>query len=165
MMILGIDPGIANLGWGVVSTGSGRLHCEAYGHMKTKADAPVESRIQELAGLCNDLFTTYPIDQMSIEDIYYFQNKSSAITVAKVIGALYYVASLQQVAVTTYSPLQIKTTITGFGRAEKLQIQEMVRVLLGLPSIPRPDHAADALAIAICHYTQREGKERLGIYD
>ncbi len=165
MTILGIDPGLANLGWGVITAKSEHLHMGGYGTIKTDVTHTLEERIQFLASSCRALFQRFPIDELCIEDIYYYKNKSSVISVAKVIGSIYYVAAVQGVPATTYSPLQIKTTITGFGRAEKIQVQEMVKVLLGLSEIPRPDHAADALAIAICHYTQIEGKQRLGIYD
>jgi crossover junction endodeoxyribonuclease RuvC len=90
------------------------------------------------------------------------KNKASALSIAKVIGAVYLAAGLQDIAVTTYTPLQIKTTITGIGRAEKPQVQQMIKVLLGLEAVPSPDHAADALAAAVCHFTHQLGKQRLG---
>ncbi len=163
MTVLGIDPGLANIGWGVIDSKDQKFHLIDYGHLTTKAHTPVEDRIQRIGKECSNLLDTHKIDALGIEDIFYFQNKSSAISVAKVIGAIYYVASLHEVPVFSYSPLQIKTSITGFGRADKKQVQEMVKILLGLPKIPKPDHAADALATAICHCTQSLAKERIGI--
>lgn len=163
MTILGIDPGLANLGWGVVSERQGRLQMLKYGHITTEAHTPIDTRIHDLALRCDEILSSYDIDEVCIEDIYYFQNKSSAISVAKVIGAVSLISSMRGKDVTMYSPLQIKTTITGIGRAEKKQVQEMVRILLGLPVIPRPDHAADALAVAICHSTQKDSKQRMGL--
>ncbi len=133
----------------------------SYGHLSTEANSPIAERIEKIGRDLEGIISEHQVDALSIEDIYYFQNKSSAISVAKVIGAIYYMASLRGLPVFSYSPLQIKTSITGIGRAEKRQVQEMVRVLLGLSEIPRPDHAADALATAICHCMQSLAKERI----
>ncbi len=163
MIVLGIDPGLANIGWGLIDSTNQQFRLIDYGHLTTKAHTPVEERIQHIGKDCSDILASHCVDALSIEDIFYFQNKSSAISVAKAIGAIYYVASLHDVPVFSYSPLQIKTSITGYGRSDKRQVQEMVKILLGLPKIPKPDHAADALATAICHCTQSLAKQRIGI--
>lgn len=161
MNIMGVDPGLANLGWGVISWDRNTACGRTYGHVTTSSSTPTIERIASLADSIQRLLQEHSIDILAIEDIYYYQNKSSAVSVAKVIGAICYAASLLSIPVVLYSPLQIKTTVTGFGRADKNQIQQMVRVLLGLESIPKPDHAADALAIALCHALQSEGKMRI----
>ncbi|MGM0431569.1 MAG: crossover junction endodeoxyribonuclease RuvC [Spirochaetota bacterium] len=161
MIILGIDPGLAQLGWGLITAGSQQARVMQYGTTVTKAGERLEDRVSQLAAQCSSLIETHHVDQIAIEDIYFVKNKVSALSVAKVIGAVYYCAGLAGIPVVTYSPLQIKTTITGIGRAEKAQVQEMIRILLGMVEIPAPDHAADALAAALCHFTHMIGNARL----
>lgn len=163
--ILGIDPGLANLGWGVISVKSQKMTLQDFGSIRSESCDSIETRVQFLGDACRELLEKYAVDAVSIEDIYFYKNKSSAVSIAKVIGAVYYIAGVYGASVSTYSPLQIKISITGMGRAEKFQVQEMIKILLGLKSIPTPDHAADALAAAVCHYTHMAGNQRLGIHD
>jgi crossover junction endodeoxyribonuclease RuvC len=160
--ILGIDPGLANCGWGLISAGSQSARLLEYGMISTQPSSRLEDRVSFIGKAVRELMKMHHVDQVAIEDIYFVKNKASALSIAKVIGAVYYAAGLEEVKVTTYTPLQIKTTITGIGRADKNQVQQMIKVLLGLQVIPSPDHAADALAAAVCHFTHELGNQRLG---
>lgn len=162
MIILGIDPGLANFGWGLISAGEQSARLIEYGLITTDPAFSLEKRVSFIGNQCLELMKTHHVEAVAVEDIYFVKNKASALSIAKVIGAVYLAAGFLGIDVTTYTPLQIKTTITGIGRAEKQQIQQMIKVLLGLEAVPSPDHAADALAAAVCHFTHQLGKQRLG---
>ncbi|MCF0237909.1 MAG: crossover junction endodeoxyribonuclease RuvC [Sphaerochaetaceae bacterium] len=151
MIILGIDPGIANTGWGVIDCEGQRFRPVSYGTINTSVDEKSETRIAQIGKNVGLLIEKYKVDVISMEDIFFAKNEKSAIGVAKVIGSIIMRASQLNVNVTLFTPLQIKLAITGYGKAEKKQIQEMVRLLLKLDKIPRPDHAADALSAAVCY--------------
>lgn len=162
MKILGIDPGLAKLGWGVIEAYNQKVSPVAYGVIRTFPPETLEKRIFAIHREFKALLDRYEPDAVGLEDIYFFKNVSSAIPVAKVIGALGITAMNQNIPISTFSPLQIKTALTGVGRAEKHQIQEMVRLMLGLQTPPKPDHAADALAAAICYYNHTLSRMRMG---
>lgn len=153
MRVFGVDPGLANTGWGVVDYDGRVYRPVSYGVIETEASESLEKRIATIANELGELALKYQVEVVSMEDIFFTKNISSAIAVAKVIGAA--VLRFSQLGLEThlYSPLQVKTAVTGMGRAEKMQVQEMVKVLLRLKSIPKPDHAADALADCICYCT------------
>ncbi len=151
MLVLGIDPGIANTGWGIVDFAGQRFQPVCYGVINTDPDDSLEHRIAVIAESVSQIAKKYDVKQISMEDIFFAKNETSAIGVAKVIGAITYSAYRLEVPVTMFTPLQIKIAITGYGKAEKKQVQEMCRILLKLDKIPRPDHAADALAAAVCY--------------
>ena len=151
MLVLGIDPGIANTGWGIVDFAGQRFQPVCYGVINTDADDKLEHRIAVIAESVSQIAQKYDVKQISMEDIFFAKNEASAIGVAKVIGAVTYSAYKLDIPVTMFTPLQIKIAITGYGKAEKKQVQEMCRILLKLDKIPRPDHAADALAAAVCY--------------
>lgn len=151
MLVLGIDPGIANTGWGIVDFAGQRFQPVCYGVINTDPDDRLEHRIAVIAESVSQIARKYDVKQISMEDIFFAKNETSAIGVAKVIGAITYSAYRLEVPVTMFTPLQIKIAITGYGKAEKKQVQEMCRILLNLDKIPRPDHAADALAAAVCY--------------
>jgi crossover junction endodeoxyribonuclease RuvC len=151
MLVLGIDPGIANTGWGIVDFAGQRFQPVCYGVINTDPDDRLEHRIAVIAESVSQIAQKYDVKQISMEDIFFAKNEASAIGVAKVIGAVTYSAYRLGVPVTMFTPLQIKIAITGYGKAEKKQVQEMCRILLKLDKIPRPDHAADALAAAVCY--------------
>ncbi len=163
MLVLGIDPGIAKTGWGVVDIVGQRYRPVSFGVVKTEAKTPIESRIHAIANDVGSLATQFKVDAVSMEDIFFAKNVSSAITVAKVIGAIIQQMSLQGIPVTLFTPLQIKMAVTGYGTAEKHQVQEMVRLLLKLETVPSPDHAADSLAAAICYATNGVLGKRIGL--
>jgi crossover junction endodeoxyribonuclease RuvC len=162
MIILGIDPGLAKTGWGVVKAQNQKFSLIAYGVIKTETDYTLEHRIFTITEEFVSLTERYGPTDVSIEDIYFFKNISSAFPIAKVIGAIGYAAMARGIAFRTFTPLQIKTALTGNGRAEKNQIQEMVRLILGQTEIPRPDHAADALAAGICYHNHAVYNQRMG---
>ena len=155
MLVLGIDPGIAQTGWGVVDIVGQRYRPISFGVVRTSTALSMEQRIHAIANDIGKLAIDHQIQIVSMEDIFFAKNVSSAITVAKVIGAIIQQLSIQGIAVRLFTPLQIKLAVTGYGTAEKHQVQEMVRLLLKLDKVPSPDHAADALAAAICLATNR----------
>ena len=155
MLVLGIDPGIAQTGWGVVDINGQRYRPVSFGVVKTSAKIAVEQRIHYIANDIGILARDHGVEYVAMEDIFFAKNVSSAITVAKVIGAIIQQLSLQKIPVRLFTPLQIKMAVTGYGTAEKHQVQEMVRLLLKLEEVPSPDHAADSLAAAICFATNR----------
>ncbi|WP_422480688.1 crossover junction endodeoxyribonuclease RuvC [Pleomorphochaeta sp. DL1XJH-081] len=155
MLVLGIDPGIAQTGWGVVDIVGQRYRPVSYGVVRTTTSKSMEQRIHAIANDIGKLAIDFKVEMVSMEDIYFAKNVSSAMGVAKVIGAIIQQLSLQGIPVQLFTPLQIKLAVTGFGTAEKHQVQEMVRLLLKLEKVPSPDHAADSLAAAICLATNR----------
>ncbi|MFA5447372.1 MAG: crossover junction endodeoxyribonuclease RuvC [Sphaerochaeta sp.] len=151
MIILGIDPGIAQTGWGVVRTNGQQSRPVAFGVIKTATTLTESQRIHRIATMVGGLVAEHKVDACGMEDIFFTKNISSAIPVAKVIGACIHQLASLGIEVHLYSPVTIKTAVTGYGAAQKKQIQEMVRLILGFETIPKPDHAADALATALCH--------------
>ena len=162
MLILGIDPGLANTGWGVVDFNGHKFRPVSYGTVRTKPEDKLEIRIAQIAGRVSEIAKQYNAQYVSMEDIFFAKNEVSAIGVAKVIGAICYAMYQCNIPVKTYTPLQLKMAMTGSGRAEKKQIQEMARIFLGLDKIPRPDHAADALAAAVCFGNTNATLSKLG---
>jgi len=161
MLVLGIDPGLADTGWGLVSVRGTRLEHLAHGTFHTKAHDALEKRLlgihQGLAQIVNEF---HP-DAASIETLYFSKNVTSALPVAHARGAVYLTLAMADVPVFEYGPAVIKQSVVGSGRAEKEQVQAMVRILLGLAEIPKPDHAADAIAAAICHIHTKGGGVRV----
>lgn len=163
MLVLGIDPGIANTGWGVVDFVGQKFRPVCYGVINTDPDDTLVHRIAVIAEGVAQIAQKYEVSHISMEDIFFAKNEVSGIGVAKVIGAITYAAYKAGIEVSMFTPLQIKMAITGFGKAEKKQVQEMCRILLKLDKIPRPDHAADALAAAVCFCNTSATTGRLGI--
>ena len=161
MIILGIDPGLAKTGWGIVEAKSQKFKLLAYGVINTEKNLPLEKRIFTIVKIVESLIYKYHPSEVSIEDIFFLKNVSSAIPIAKVIGAIGVAAMNNELSVRTFTPLQIKIALTGVGRAEKHQVQEMVKLLLSLKEIPRPDHAADALAAGICYDNHSISNQRI----
>ena len=152
MIILGVDPGLADTGWGVVSfDGKNRFQPVSYGVIKTFPEDSLQKRIYTIAEDLGAIATKYNASVVAMEDIFFTKNISSAIPVAKVIGAAIQKFSTMNLEVNLYSPREVKMAITGMGNAEKSQVQDMVRRVLKLKEIPKPDHAADALADCICY--------------
>lgn len=162
MLVLGIDPGIANTGWGVVDYVGQKFRPVCYGVINTDPKDRLDNRISTIAANVVQVIEKYGIEHISMEDIFFAKNETSAIGVAKVIGAVTYAAYTKGVQVSMFTPLQIKMAITGYGKAEKKQIQEMVRIFLNLEKVPRPDHAADALSAAVCFCNTSATTGRLG---
>ena len=162
MLVLGIDPGIANTGWGIVDFSGQRFQPVCYGVINTDTDDRLDHRIAVIAESVSQIAQKHDVKQISMEDIFFAKNEVSAIGVAKVIGAICYAAYKLEIPVTMFTPMQIKIAITGYGKAEKKQVQEMCRILLKLGKIPRPDHAADALAAAVCFCNTSSTTGKLG---
>ena len=161
MIVLGIDPGLADTGWGVVEFDGQHYRPVSYGVIKTSASDDIQHRIYTIAMDLGEVCQRFSASVVSMEDIFFTKNISSAIPVAKVIGAALFRFSEIGIPVHLFSPLQVKTAVTGMGRAEKAQVQEMVKVILRLKSIPKPDHAADALADCICYCSTLSLKSKL----
>jgi len=148
--IIGVDPGLASTGWGVVDFSVGRLRYVAHGCIETRAEDCRGERLVLIYKSILNVLKTYKPDESAMETLYFGKNISSAMTVAEARGVLLFALSAQGLPVRELTPNAIKKAVVGVTRAEKSQIQEMVRLLLGLKEIPKPDHAADALGAAIC---------------
>ncbi len=155
MVILGIDPGYAIVGFGVVEYGgkfgANDFRVIEYGAVTTKAHQKTENRLCEIyEGIC-ELCDKFRPDALSIEELFFNTNAKTAVNVCQARGVILLAASKRGIPIYEYTPLQIKQSVTGYGRAEKHQMIEMVKTLLGLKKAPKPDDTADALAAAICH--------------
>ncbi len=150
MVILGIDPGYAIVGIGVIEYSQGRFRTLYYGAITTKAGQETPVRLQEIYRDAERVIDKFHPDVAAVEKLYFNSNQKTAIDVAQARGVLITAAMNKGVPVKEYTPLQVKQAVTGYGRADKTQIQAMVKMLLKLNVIPKPDDAADALAIAIC---------------
>ncbi|MEI7432732.1 MAG: crossover junction endodeoxyribonuclease RuvC [Methanomicrobiales archaeon] len=152
MIVLGIDPGLARLGYGVIEkTGNRAIHI-THGCITTSAeDLSAGTRLNHLYGGLKDLFLEHRPERAAVEKLFFSKNITSAMGVAEVRGIILLICEQEGVPVTEYTPNQVKQAITGSGRADKKQVQEMIRRLLHLQEIPRPDDAADGLSLALCH--------------
>lgn len=151
MRIIGIDPGTGILGFGVIDVVSGRSKLVTAGVIKTPAHTPLDERLEEIFNGLNQIIAETQPTVMSIEKLFFAQNITTAISVSHARGVAMLCGRLAHLPIAEYTPLQIKQTLTGYGRADKKQIQEMVRLHLNLQVVPKPDDAADALAAAITH--------------
>lgn len=151
MIILGIDPGYAIVGWGVVKYEGNRFTTLAYGAVTTEAGAPFSLRLKDIYDGIGDLCKRYHPDAMSVEKLFFQNNAKTAIDVAQARGVILLAGIENGIPVAEYTPLQVKQAVVGYGRAVKNQVMEMTRVLLKLEKVPKPDDTADALALAICH--------------
>ena len=151
MRILGIDPGYATIGYGIVEYDNFRFKTISYGAVTTTPQKVFSDRLCDIFNDINTLIETYHPDCLSIEKLYFNTNTTTAIDVAQARGVILLAASKSGIEIFEYTPLQVKQSITGYGRAEKHQVMEMVKNLLGLNAVPKPDDTADALALAICH--------------
>ncbi|MDP2711768.1 MAG: crossover junction endodeoxyribonuclease RuvC [Solirubrobacteraceae bacterium] len=151
MIVLGIDPGTANTGFGVVQRRGSRLVALDGGVITTRPEAPPQIRLANIHRRVSELLDEHKVSVLSMEDVYFGRNVSSALAVGQARGVVMLAAGQRRLPCVSYTPQQIKYAVCGAGRAEKDQVGRMVQMLLSLESPPRPDHAADALAIAICH--------------
>ncbi len=154
---LGIDPGTATTGYGVVAqTADGEFELLACGVIRTEPHTAMHQRLRELFEDLRGLIREFKPDTMAVEKLFFGRNVTNAISVGQARGAALLVAALHDLDLAEYTPAEVKQAIAGYGNADKQQIQEMVRRLLDLPTVPRPDDAADGVAIALCHLqTQR----------
>ena len=151
MVILGIDPGLAIVGWGVLECVKGKFRVLGYGSIKTEAHTPVEERIEQIYDSMNIIIEKYKPQVMAVEELFWNTNQKTGITVAEARGTILLAAHKNGLKIYEYTPLQVKQAVVGYGRAEKKQVITMVTSLLNLPAPPKPDDTADALAIAMCH--------------
>ena len=151
MIILGIDPGYAILGYGVIEADGRRIKPLDYGVVETKTKEPFPERLEKLyRGLCQ-LTTCYRPDCVAFEELFFYRNVTTALQVGAGRGVALLAAQQSGVPLYEYTPMQIKLAVTGNGHADKKQVQQMTKMLLNLEKIPKPDDTADALAIAVCH--------------
>lgn len=152
MLVLGIDPGIAITGYGLVQEGKdGSLEAVDHGVILTAAGTPLPQRLSQLYRSLQEIIQLYHPDSSAVEQLFFVRNVKTGIAVGQARGVALLALAQGQVAVAEYTPNEIKQAVSGYGKAEKIQIQEMVRLLLNLNELPQPDDAADALAVAICH--------------
>lgn len=152
MRIIGIDPGTGILGFGVIDVIKGKMTLVDAGVVKTPAHTPLDERLEDIFDCLTQIITETRPDCMSIEKLFFSQNVTTAMSVSHARGVAMLAGRKAKLPIAEYTPLQIKQTVTGYGKAEKKQVQEMVRIQLGLIKIPEPDDCADALAAAITHY-------------
>lgn len=151
MIILGIDPGYAIVGWGVLEYRANSFRVLGYGAVTTDAHTPFPLRLQTIYNDMCYIIQKYKPEVMSMEKLFYNNNAKTVIDVAQARGVITLAAQNYGIALREYTPLQVKQSVVGYGRAEKKQVQEMTRIMLGIEKIPKPDDTADALAMAICH--------------
>ena len=151
MRILGIDPGYAIVGYGVVDYNGGYFKTVGFGAITTPAKTPFENRLSSIFEDMQTIINKYKPDCLSIEKLYFNTNTTTAIDVAQARGVILLAAHTLGLQIFEYTPLQVKSAVTGYGKAEKHQVMEMIKSLLGLSAVPKPDDTADALALAVCH--------------
>jgi crossover junction endodeoxyribonuclease RuvC len=165
LRILGIDPGLATIGYALLDKETNHFEVLEYGVIKTSADKDDIERLEIIHRNIEALIKEFEPEQMAVEELFFNKNVKTAISVGQARGVILLAGSQAGLKVAEYTPLQIKQAVVGYGRADKMQVQQMVKSLLNLSEIPRPDDAADALAISICHghvYSAHSGwEERL----
>ena len=163
MIILGIDPGYAIVGIGVIEYKGNKFRPLEYNAITTDAHTLTSQRLKIIYDEINLFLDKYNPDAVAIEELFFNSNQKTAIAVAQARGVLITAVTNKGIPIFEYTPLQIKQAVTGYGRADKSQIQQMVKMLLNLNAIPKPDDAADALAVAICHAHSGAMNDKLGL--
>lgn len=163
MRILGIDPGVAIVGYGVIEYNQNQFKVIDYGKITTPAHTPLPKRLKLVYDGMTQLVETFKPDVVAMEELFFNTNVTTAIAVGHARGVLVLGAENAGVPVSEYTPLQIKQAVTGYGRADKNQVQQMVKMFLNLTEVPKPDDTADALAVAICHAHSASLSNKLGI--
>ena len=151
MKILGIDPGYAIVGWGVIEHSHGRYAPVSFGAVLTEASEDFNRRLEIIYDEIDSILTEFSPDEAAVEKLYFTTNQKTAIMVAQARGVILLACQKHCIPIYVYTPLQVKSAVTGYGKANKSQMMEMTRKLLRLKEVPKPDDTADALAIAICH--------------
>lgn len=151
LRILGIDPGIAIVGWGILDYNNFRFTPVAYDSITTKAGLPVEERLSQIYTQLSEIMEKYKPEAMAVEELFWNTNQKTGIVVAEARGTILLCARQHGIPIFEYTPLQVKQAVVGYGRAEKKQVITMVTTLLGLEKPPKPDDTADALGLAMCH--------------
>ena len=151
MRILGIDPGVAIVGFGLIESDRGTLRMLQYGAITTPAGLPLAARLAQINRDIEELIGTFRPDEISVEELFFSKDITTGIAVAHARGVILCAAEKKKIPIYEYTPMQVKQAVAGYGLADKKQVMDMTRRLLKLKSVPRPDDAADALAIALCH--------------
>ncbi|MBQ1334337.1 MAG: crossover junction endodeoxyribonuclease RuvC [Clostridia bacterium] len=151
MIILGIDPGLATVGYGIIEYRGNSFTTLDYGAILTEAHTEFNSRLLSINAQLINLINMFKPDAVAIEELFFNKNIKTAIAVAQARGAVLLTCAQNNVPTFEYTPLQVKQAVVGYGRADKNQVQQMTKILLNLKAVPKPDDTADALAIAICH--------------
>lgn len=151
MIVLGIDPGVATIGFGVIRAERGKNTLLRYGVITTPPGIPLSSRLLQIDRDMEELIHTFQPDEMAVEELFFSKNITTGIAVAHGRGVILLAAERLGVPIFEYTPMQVKLAVTGYGKADKKQVMQMTQRLLHLAKLPRPDDAADALAIAFCH--------------
>lgn len=158
MRILGIDPGIARTGWGIIDEENGKVTVVKFGCITTSQDLQIAQRLFLLKKELTTIIKTFTPEVMSIEELFFNTNAKTALIVGQARGVILVSGAEKSLPIHVYTPLQVKMALTGYGRAEKNQIGQMVKMLLKLSTVPKPDDTADALAIALTHAFSRKGR-------
>jgi crossover junction endodeoxyribonuclease RuvC len=157
MAVIGLDPGSAITGFGILEEGSDHsLKVIEYGVFRTSSKMNTADRLMSLYGQLNEILALHRPDSGAVEKLYFQRNVTTAITVGQARGVLMLALAQASIPIAEYNPMEIKQAVAGYGKADKQQMQQMVKMLLGLEKIPKPDDAADALAVAVCHIHSRK---------
>lgn len=158
MRVLGIDPGYAIVGWGILDHTGNRFTPVAFGAVTTEAGVPFDQRLRQVYEGVTEVIQTYQPEALSIEQLFYQHNQTTVIGVAEARGVILLAAAQAGLPIQEFTPMQVKMAVTGYGKAVKKQVQEMTRILLHLEKVPKPDDTADALAMAItyCHTSRNQ---------
>lgn len=154
-VVLGIDPGTATLGWGLVREEGDNLSLLEYGAIQTPANTPLHERLLTIHTELTELLHRHKPAALAVEKLFFSKNVTTGISVAHARGVVLLAAAQAKLDIAEFTPMEVKQTLTGYGGADKAQMQTMVRLLLGLTEVPRPDDAADAVAVAICYHRLR----------
>jgi len=160
LRVLGVDPGTATTGWAIIEETNCKLKAIAYGSINTPKEKTESARLSEISRDLSRVIKKYRPQEAAIEKLFFFKNQKTVIPVAESRGAVLLTLEQRNVKVSGYTPLQVKQALTGYGRAEKKQIQQMAKDILNLKSLPQPDDVSDAIAVAICHLNSRVMKNR-----
>lgn len=162
MIILGIDPGTAIMGYGLIEKKGNALKALEYSAWRTEAKTPLPERLLHLYQELSSFMSSKRPNEVAVEQLFFNRNTTTALAVGHARGMVLLAAAQHRIPIFEYTPLQVKQAVVGYGKAEKLQVQQMVKALLALPAIPKPDDTADALAIAICHAHSSIMQKKLG---
>ena len=160
MRVLGIDPGIARTGWGIIKVENGKLRVESYGCIETSSQKEVAQRLKEIYLEISRLIKKYSPDAMAVEELFFNTNAKTAFVVGQARGVIILAAGEKNIPLAIYTPLQVKIAVTGYGRAEKMQIGKMVKTILNLKTIPKLDDTTDALAVGLTHLFSTRMREK-----
>jgi crossover junction endodeoxyribonuclease RuvC len=161
MRVIGVDPGSIKSGYGIIDQREADLIVLEYGVIRTRSDMPLAQRLLQISERLRELITQFRPQVLALEDLFFAKNVKSALKLGHARGVILLTAAQAGVEIVEYTPLEVKQSVVGYGRADKAQVQQMVKVLLHLKEIPTPDDAADALAIAICHHHSAKMREQI----